>query len=97
MHETVFKEVNVGYGHVDQHMYPSGSAVYPVEQLYVQQNVVPGQEEKEADMKTTQRMSYKPRCDLAQAFTAVWVTLAVPDSSLLSPSVTTSLILTLTL
>jgi hypothetical protein len=62
MFKTVFKEVNVGFGHVDQLQYPTSSALYPVEQLYLQPSPVPGRVQHDADLKTTNRMSYKPRC-----------------------------------
>ncbi|KAF6258841.1 hypothetical protein COO60DRAFT_1074463 [Scenedesmus sp. NREL 46B-D3] len=61
MCKTVFKEVNVGFGHVDQLQYPTRSALYPVEQRYLQPSPVPGRVQHDADLKTTNRMSYKPR------------------------------------
>eukprot|EP00879_Flechtneria_rotunda_P001687 GHRR01001847.1.p1 GENE.GHRR01001847.1~~GHRR01001847.1.p1 ORF type:complete len:491 (+),score=205.40 GHRR01001847.1:25-1473(+) len=61
MHKTMFKEVNVGFGHVDQQLYPAGSGIYPVEQLYLTSSPVPGEAQHEADHKTTMRQSYKPR------------------------------------
>lgn len=61
MFKTVFKEVNVGFGSVDQLQYPTSSALYPVEQLYLQPSPVPGRVTHDADLKTTNRMSYRPR------------------------------------
>jgi hypothetical protein len=52
----------VGFGHVDQLQYPTSSALYPVEQLHLQPSPVPGLVTHDADLKTTNRMSYKPRC-----------------------------------
>jgi hypothetical protein len=56
MFRTKFREVNVGMGHVDQHMYPPGSSVYPVEALYLE---LPAKARPQAhDVKTTYRPSF---------------------------------------
>jgi hypothetical protein len=56
MFRTKFREVNVGMGHVDQHMYPPGSHVYPVEALYLE---LPAKARQQAHgVKTTYRASF---------------------------------------
>jgi hypothetical protein len=56
MFRTKFREVNVGMGHVDQHLYPPGSQVYPVESLYLE---LPAKCRPQApDVKTTYRASF---------------------------------------
>jgi hypothetical protein len=61
MMKTVFKDVNVGFGHVDTNINQPGSAIYPVEQLYLQPITIPGQAGQATDQQTTMRASYKPR------------------------------------
>ena len=56
MFRTKFREVNVGMSHVDQHMYPPGNQVYPVESLYLE---LPAKYRTQArDVKTTYRTSF---------------------------------------
>lgn len=56
MFRTHFKEVNVGMGHVDQHMYPPSSHVYPVESLYLE---LPAKYRSQArDVNTTYRAAF---------------------------------------
>lgn len=42
--------------------YPPTSTVYPVPQHYTAEPRMPGERPSEDDLKTTNRMSYKPRC-----------------------------------
>jgi hypothetical protein len=56
MLRTKFREINVGMGHVDQHLYPPGSEVYPVETLYLG---LPAKcRPQPRDVKTTYRSSF---------------------------------------
>jgi hypothetical protein len=56
MHLTVLREVNVGMGHVDQHMYPPTSSVYPVDALYL--SLLAQHQPQPLDTKTTHRCSF---------------------------------------
>lgn len=59
MLRTKFREVNVGLGHVDQHMHQPSSQVYPVEALYLE---LPAKYRPQVhDVKTTYRVSFPER------------------------------------
>ncbi|GBF90561.1 hypothetical protein Rsub_03133 [Raphidocelis subcapitata] len=61
MHRVVFPEVDCGWGHVDEVRHPPVSAAYPVPLHFTQRRREPGERPSEDDMRTTQRMAFKPR------------------------------------
>jgi hypothetical protein len=62
---VVFKEVNMGFGAVDSHVYPtSGAALYPLQASFLQDKAPCTQAAQDGGdaLQTTQRLSYGPRC-----------------------------------
>ena len=57
----VFKEVNVGFGAVDAHTYPSSTQAYPLPQHFAQDRGACSQVQQDGALQTTQRLSYGPR------------------------------------
>lgn len=61
MFKTVFKDVTVGVGHVNDHLYPAKTDVFPLPAHYVESAWLPEQQESAEAMKTTNKLTFMPR------------------------------------